>query len=107
MKRISVFIILLSFFIPACATTMASITENLSLGMTKQEVIDTVGKPGTVAGAGIRSDGKSYEVLEFNVGDIISARFVDDKLDRWRILHIPSSSSSTGFTDSSTDFMNQ
>lgn len=70
MKRL--FALLLCLGLCGCATT-SSVTPNLSLGMTKQEVIAKCGNP-TQAGAIQGKDGKAYETFMYREEGLITAR---------------------------------
>jgi len=86
------FLLEVILFMVGCSTTGKFM--KLSLGMTKQEVIKTIGRPTVLKGATTNERGQTIEVFEYDEYKTISDRlysihspyllyFVDDKLQKW------------------------
>ena len=87
MKKIIVFVFSV-FLLSSCATTRSSSPRGVTLGMTKQEVAELVGKSCKLASAQKTPEGV-YETMEYIKSEkglndeLFVYFFFDDKLTEW------------------------
>ena len=87
MKKISI-IICIAFILSACATYKRLDLNNVTFGMTTEQVIQVAGKPNRVLSARQTEDGYQ-EVLEYHTsyGEVYALEFWDNYLTGFEYLH--------------------
>ena len=81
----------LLILLAGCATFTPYSLNYLSLGMSKSQVLSTIGQPNFVPGAIQTTDGKSIETWQYDTYDLLGNRvdsyclhFVNGQLQQWR-----------------------